>query len=134
MRHPSRDEGLLLWQWSRYPGAHRDRANLLAHALTVPFFVAGTVVLLASPFLGPWWLGEGGLAAMVAAVMFQGRTHRRERTAAAPFRGPADVLQRILLEQWVTFPRFVLSGEFSRSWRSSPREPSEAGPDPVTPA
>jgi hypothetical protein len=88
--------------------------------LTVPFFVAGTVVLLASPFLGPWWLGGGGLAAMVAAVLLQGRTHRRERTAAAPFRGPADVLQRILLEQWVTFPRFVLSGEFSRSWRSSP--------------
>jgi len=126
MRYPARDEGLLLWQWSRYPAAHRNRANLLIHALTVPFFLAGNVAVLASPFLGPWWLGVGGGAAMIASVFLQGRTHRRERIPAAPFRDPLDLLERIFLEQWVTFPRFVASGSFARSWRNP-----EGGPGPA---
>ena len=26
---------------------------------------------------------------------------------------------RILAEQWITFPRYVLSGGFARAWRSA---------------
>jgi hypothetical protein len=36
-----------------------------------------------------------------------------------PFEGPLDVLSRIVLEQWITFPRFVLSGSFARAWRDA---------------
>jgi hypothetical protein len=34
-----------------------------------------------------------------------------------PFRGPLDVLVRIFAEQFVTFPRFVLTGGLARAWR-----------------
>jgi hypothetical protein len=49
----------------------------------------------------------------------QGRGHRLEKNAPVPFRGPLDVLARIFVEQWVTFPRFVLSGGFARAWRAT---------------
>ncbi len=113
-----RDEGLLRWQWSLYPGNHQDRRNLAVHLATVPLFWAGTVGLLASPVLGPIAAGVGA-AAMAVAVGAQGRTHKHEQTAPVPFDGPLDVVQRLFVEQWVTFPRFVLSGAFARAWKAT---------------
>ena len=112
----ARDGSLLAWQWSLYPAGHRDRRNLLVHALTVPVFQLGTVAVLAAPFVRSW-LAPAGLVAMAGAMALQGRTHRREGTPPYPFRGPGDVVARILAEQWLTFPRFVLSGGFARAWR-----------------
>ena len=113
-----RGDSLLSWQWALYPGGHRDRRNLLVHALTVPLFQLGTLTLLAGPFFGGW-LAPLGIAAMAGAMAAQGRTHRLERTPPVPFRGPGDVLARIFAEQWFTFPRFVVRGEFGRAWRAS---------------
>jgi len=56
-------------------------------------------------------------------VVAQGRGHKLETTAPAPFRGPADVAARLFVEQWITFPRFVFSGQFARAW-------VDAGPQP----
>lgn len=56
---------------------------------------------------------------MAAAVAAQGRGHAREATRPVPFRGAADVAVRIVVEQWVTFPRFVLSGGFAAAWRAA---------------
>ncbi len=111
-----RGGSLLEWQWSVYPAGHRDRRNLLVHALTVPFFQVGTVALLAAPFVSGW-LAAIGFGVMAGVMTVQGRTHRLERNAPAPFRGPGDVLARILAEQWLTFPRYVASGGFARAWR-----------------
>jgi hypothetical protein len=36
-----------------------------------------------------------------------------------PFDGAGDVVSRLLVEQWVTFPRFVLSGGWGRNLRAS---------------
>jgi len=58
-----------------------------------------------------------GIGTMATAVALQGHTHAREQTPPAPFLGLADVVMRIFLEQWVTFPRYVLSGAFGRVWR-----------------
>jgi hypothetical protein len=77
----------------------------------------GTIVMVAEPLLGAWWAVGGG-AAMVGAMALQGRTHRLEATAPVPFRGPLDIVTRILAEEWITFPRFVLNGEFGRAWHS----------------
>src|SRR5262245_48561438 len=95
---------LLSWQWNLYPEGHRDRRNLVLHALTVPLFEAGTVALVAAPFVSGW-LALGGLVAMALAMALQGRGHRAEATAPVPFAGPLDVVARIFVEQWVTFPR-----------------------------
>lgn len=115
-----RPGGLLAWQWSRYPPAHRNRKNLLAHALTAPVYVAGTVALVAGPLAGSVWLALAGLAAMGGVMVIQGRTHRAEHGRPSPFRSPLDLVQRLFVEQWVTFPRYVLSGEFARAWRGEP--------------
>ena len=109
---------LLTWQWSLYPDGHRNRRNLLLHITTVPVFLAGTLLVLAAPLVS-LWTAPLGLVAMAGAMGAQGRGHRREETPPVPFAGPADVLARIFLEQWVTFPRFVLSGGFARAWRAT---------------
>ena len=116
-----RGRSLLAWQWSIYRAGHRDRRNLLVHALTVPVFQVGTVALLMSPFLSAW-LALFGVGAMAGTMALQGRTHRLERTAPVPLRGPGDVVARILAEQWLTFPRYVASGGFAQAWRGSSME------------
>jgi hypothetical protein len=120
-----RSEGLLAWQLALYPQGHADRKNLAIHAVTVPLFLLGGVAVLASIVamatiaagLGVG-LAAAGVLAMVAAVAAQGRGHAGEATRPVPFRGPADVVVRIFVEQWVTFPRFVLSGGFAAAWRA----------------
>ena len=120
-----REGGLLAWQLRNYPAAHHDRTNLVLHAVTAPVFWSGTIALFAAAPVGLSRLGTAGTAlalaiagvlAMAAAVAIQGRGHARETGRPAPFRGPADVIVRIFLEQWITFPRFVASGGFSRAW------------------
>jgi uncharacterized membrane protein YGL010W len=113
-----RTEGLLQWQWSLYPDNHRTRRNLLIHALSNPLFLSGNILLVLS-VVTRWTNALAGLAAMIVAMMLQGRGHRLETVAPQPFLGPMDVIARILLEQWVTFPRFALSGKWLAAWRAS---------------
>jgi hypothetical protein len=108
---------LVKWQWQNYPDNHRDGRNLLIHILTVPLFMGGTVALLVAPWLS-LWLVAAGPAAMAAAMALQGRGHQRETTPPIPFAGPLDVVARIFVEQWITFPRFVAAGAWSAAWRA----------------
>jgi Protein of unknown function (DUF962) len=114
----TREQGLLAWQWSTYPKAHRDRRNLVVHVVTEPLFVLGTCAIPLALVFGTWWLAALGIGAMLAVMALQGRAHKLEKTEPPAFRGPLDVLVRLLVEQWVTFPRYVLSGEFARAWRN----------------
>jgi uncharacterized membrane protein YGL010W len=114
-------ERISSWQWSLYPEGHRDRRNLAIHIATVPVFMAGTLLFLTAPVTSVW-AAPAGLAAMVLAMAAQGRGHRLETTAPVPFEGPLDVVSRIFVEQWLTFPRFVLSGGWARAWRDDQRK------------
>lgn len=109
---------LLAWQWELYARNHRDRGNLLLHAVVVPLFQAGSLAVLTAP-LTAWPAAVAGLATCAASMAAQGRGHRKESEAPVPFDGPLDVVTRIVAEQWVTFPRFVLSGGFARAWREA---------------
>jgi hypothetical protein len=114
---------LLSWQWQGYPTNHVTRANLVLHIVTVPAFLAGLAAALASPLLGlPWLLA--GLGAMAIALVAQGLGHRGEPAAPVPFTGPGDFASRFLVEQLVTFPRFVASGGWRRAWSAS-RSPAD---------
>ena len=108
---------LLRWQWDGYPRVHRSRTNLLIHIVVVPLFVLGNVGLVVALLSTSWPLGAVSLAVMLVSVALQGRGHRREQLPPEPFTGPANALSRIFLEQWVTFPRFVLSGRWIRALR-----------------
>lgn len=106
----------LAWQLGHYPGGHTRRSNLVLHLVTAPLFCAGTLSLAIAPFTTAW-LALGGLL-MVVALVAQGRGHGLELRRPIPFRGPGDFVLRFFAEQWVTFPRFVLSGGFARAWRA----------------
>lgn len=107
---------LLEWQWSDYAAKHRNRLNLLLHIVTVPLFEIGTLVLLSAVLAFSGAAAVVGVIMMVGALAAQGRGHRLEPEAPAPFDGAADFLSRFFAEQWVTFPRFVLSGGWYRNF------------------
>jgi uncharacterized membrane protein YGL010W len=111
--------GLLDWQWSDYSAKHRSRTNLLLHMVAVPLFQVASVVLVGTA-IARSGVGMGlGVLGMVGGLIIQGRGHRGEREAPAAFDGAADFVSRFVVEQWVTFPRFVLSGGWRRNLKAS---------------
>jgi len=108
---------LLGWQWQGYTTYHHSRFNLLIHIVAVPLFLAGNIGLIAAIFKGAPWAAIVSLAAMVLSIAVQGRGHLAEAVPSVPFTSPANAVSRILLEQWITFPRFVLSGGWLRALR-----------------
>lgn len=106
---------LLQWQWDGYPRYHQSRTNLLLHIVVVPLFLLGNIALVTGIIMLSWAVALGGLAAMIVSVVLQGRGHKIEVNPPEPFTGPKNAVSRIFLEQWVTFPRFVLSGGWRRA-------------------
>src|SRR5688572_33381591 len=103
---------MLRWQWDGYQRTQLSRSNLVIHLITVPVFVLGTsAIVCAVMTLSPWW-ALGGVLAMGSAMALQGLGHRLEPNAPAPFTGVGNAASRIFLEQWVTFPRYLLSGSW----------------------
>ncbi|MFL5088186.1 MAG: Mpo1-like protein [Xanthobacteraceae bacterium] len=109
---------LLAWQWSDYTAKHRDRGNLVLHAVAVPLFLLSTIVLATALVTREGVATVVALAGMGVSVLLQGRGHAREREAPTPFDGTGDFVTRFFVEQWVTFPRFVLSGGWLRNFRA----------------
>lgn len=108
---------LLQWQWSGYARYHASRANLLLHIVVVPLFLLGNVGLLLALLSAAWAWALAGLGGMVISLALQGRCHRIESVPPEPFTSASNAVLRILLEQWVTFPRFVVSGGWLRAMR-----------------
>ena len=67
-----------------------------------------------------WIEAVAGAACTFLSIALQGRGHRREEPVPpVPFSSSGNALARIFLEQWITFPRFVLSGGWSRALREA---------------
>ncbi|MGZ3417383.1 MAG: Mpo1-like protein [Polyangiales bacterium] len=116
MKSPLVTPNVVSWQWQNYSTAHRSRRNLVLHALTNPLFTGGIVAAVIS---GSVRIAIVGVLAAIVAMALQGRGHAGEEEPPAPFRSPVDVIVRIFVEQFVTFPRFVLSGAFFRAFREA---------------
>ena len=114
----TREGGIMKWQWDGYDRNHRDRANLLLHFVAVPAFIAGALAAVNLAWHRQWFAAGVALLLMVAAFAVQGLGHKREAEAPIPFDGPGDFLARVFVEQFVTFPRFVLSGGWMRQLSS----------------
>ena len=112
---------LLEWQWSDYAAKHRDRSNLLVHILAVPLFQAGMVILVFAALRRSTGAALLAAVCMVVGLAVQGRGHELEVETPTPFEGPVDFVTRFVAEQWVTFPRFVLSGGWARNLRAAAR-------------
>ena len=111
---------LLAWQWEGYARYHQSRANLLLHIVLVPLFLAGNVALIVGILRLSWMESLTGIVLMAFSMALQGRGHRIEAVPPVPFSGPVNALSRIFLEQWISFPRFVLTGGWSRSFSGLP--------------
>ena len=106
-------------QLSDYPRVHTTRTNLLIHAVAVPMFDLGVVGAVAALAMRSWLGAAGGAAVAVAAFAAEARGHALEPEAPIPFAGTRNALSRIFAEQFITFPRFVLSGGWSRAYRTA---------------
>lgn len=109
--------GLLAWQWEGYAQYHQSRPNLLIHIVLVPLFLAGNIALILGAIRLDWIEAAVGAGCMVFSIVLQGQGHDREPVPPVPFSGPGNALSRIFLEQWITFPRFVISGGWWRALR-----------------
>ena len=110
---------LAAWQWADYHRFHQDQGNLRLHYVAVPLFWLGIAMLIATVVVGAWIWAPAGLVLAVLSLVLQGRGHRREAVPPIPFSSPANAIGRLLMEQFVTFPRYVLSG------RAGSRPPGE---------
>ena len=106
---------LLKWQWQGYAKYHQNTTNLLLHIFAVPLFILANVLAIVAVVKLSLLLFIAAILGLVVSVIIQGRGHRLEPIPPEPFAGPANVLGRLFFEQWVTFPRFVLSGGWSRN-------------------
>lgn len=107
-------------QFSDYPRVHTERANLLIHIVAVPLFDLSWVAFIAA-VVGRSPLGAmASIAVATAAFAAEARGHAIESERPIPFAGLRDVAARIFAEQYVTFPRFVLSGGWLRAYHAAP--------------
>ena len=110
---------LLADQARDYPRVHTERANLLIHIVAVPVFDLSWVAFVAA-VAGRSPLGAlASVAVAAGAFAAEGRGHAIEPERPIPFAGPRDVVMRIFAEQFITFPRFVLSGGWARAYRAA---------------
>ncbi len=110
---------LLRWQWQGYTKYHASRLNLLIHIIAVPGFLIGNVLLILALVNGLWVDALGSLLLMAVSFGAQGIGHGKETTPSEPFSSPLNALGRIFLEQWVSFPRYVLTGGWFRALRNA---------------
>lgn len=110
---------LLNWQWNGYQNYHGSRTNLLIHIAAVPMFLLANISLLLSLFEFSLFGALISFIAMGVAFGIQARGHGMEKNPSVPFSSPGNAFARIFLEQWITFPRFVFSGGWYRSWQNS---------------
>ncbi|MEG1040376.1 MAG: Mpo1-like protein [Pseudomonas sp.] len=109
------------WQWRSYHHNHRNPTNLVLHLIAVPLFILGVLLVLSGLFSLDLGQLAVGVIALIAGLGLQRQGHRLEAEQPEPFSDRKDAVGRLLVEQFVTFPRFVLSGAWWRAWRDRHR-------------
>jgi hypothetical protein len=110
---------LLDWQWSRYEANHRNRNNLLIHIICVPLFWIGALNFVVPLLFAGLLHALGGVILMSLSLFLQGKGHEMEANAPEPFQSAREYVRRVVAEQFVTFPRFVLSGGWWKNFNAA---------------
>jgi hypothetical protein len=110
---------LLEWQWSDYSDKHRNRTSLIIHIIAVPVFWIGAIDVVSALLFAGLLHAVGGIILMGLSLFAQGKGHEMELSQPAPFKDRWQFVQRLFAEQFVTFPRFVLSGGWYENLRKS---------------
>ena len=107
---------LLQWQWKDYAKYHQHKTSLMLHIVAVPLFMVANLLLLVGLFNLSAALSIAAIAGIGLSLAIQGRAHKMEPVPSVPFSGPVKAISRLFFEQWITFPRFVLSGGWYRNF------------------
>jgi uncharacterized membrane protein YGL010W len=117
-------EKFLQWQWSGYSAAHRNRTNLLIHIVAVPLFMSATLLAVYSLIRFSLPTLAGAALCSLVSLILQGRGHKLEAKAPEPFKGGLNFILRLFAEQWITFPRFVLTGGWFENLSNAAPKPA----------
>ena len=106
-------------QWHDFGNYHASRINLIIHVFAVPTFIIGIMLFVYG--LVNLRLIETLDAVLIMAISLgiQSYGHSNEEIRSAPFAGPIDALTRILIEQLINYPRFLLTGKWYTALRTS---------------
>ena len=111
-------------QWRDYDERHRNKLNLLIHIATVPLVWFASLQVVGGLLL--MLIGVGGLkmwayAIVLTAIALFAQSYGNSLEAIKPrkFADPKDFALNAAAEQFVTFPRFVLSGAWLRNLQSA---------------
>jgi hypothetical protein len=108
-------------QWDDYSDRHRNRNGLLIKLVAVALFwfvgfqLIGGLLLMLLGVPGAfgmlfWALVLGGIS-----LGAQQAARSMERGPQERAKDPAELVQRILADQFINFPRFVLSGRWLKN-------------------
>ena len=114
------DNGMAFDNLKDYQRVHSTKSNLLIHLVAVPLFVLSSVLWILSLLVGAVPGVIAWTATATIAVLLQRHGHRREPECPPEPEGTLASVRRWLVEQFVIFPWFVLSGGWLRQWRSAP--------------
>ena len=106
---------LIAWQWKDYHQFHQSKVNLIIHIITMPIFALATLATVFFAIQLNWLAALGSIFAVIVAFGLQGIGHAQEKNPSIPFASPAQAIKRILLEQFVSFPKYLLTGGFSKA-------------------
>ncbi|MDB5980969.1 MAG: hypothetical protein JWQ69_1984 [Pseudomonas sp.] len=109
------------WQWRGYAANHQHPTNLVLHVIAVPLFIIAALLILDGLLELSFSSIAIGVIGLIAAMAFQRHGHSLEAQSPEPFSDRNDAIKRLLVEQFVTFPRFVLSGGWWRAWKERHR-------------
>ena len=104
------------WQWQGYAKYHQDKGNLLIHIFAVAVFWLGAAALIFGIVRLSLLSVLLAFLALFGSLVFQSIGHKREANPPVPFTSKIDFIKRFLCEQFITFPRFVLTGGWFRSF------------------
>ena len=112
---------LVSWAWRETPPVHKSTANLIIHIVAVPLFVLGHVLLVVGLFVNAWWLAGAALS-IVVSLAAQRVGHSLEHNQVPVFTDAGDFIRRLYAEQFCNFWRFLFSGQWYASFKSSRSE------------
>jgi hypothetical protein len=95
---------------------HTHRTNLLIHLVAVPLFILAHVGLVAAIAYRKPVSALTCVGSAVVSLGLQRKGHTLEAQAPTPFSSGWNFATRLYTEQFYTFPKFVLSGDFQRNW------------------
>lgn len=112
----------LQWQWSGYGSSHQNKTNLLVHMIAVPLFMVASASALCALVTRSLYTLFVSVLCFNASLIMQRHGHKLEPVQPEPFKNGFDFVCRIFAEQWITFPRFVLTGGWFKNISKADRE------------